>query len=125
LKRRCHLVYALAPDGVDAREANDLLNDYVTDRRRGIIVFHDHFTGKPHGGVAVWDVRTEDEAALLGDPGPLSGWDLRVHSLMYALAAQGFAALVDLSLERDAGTSLGQLRAEEEDDPRFWWRQSG
>lgn len=125
MRRRCHLVYALAPDGVGARAANDLLNEYIADRRRGIVVFHDHFTGKPHGGVAVWDVRTDEEAALLADPGPLAGWDLRVHPLMYSLAAQGFAALVDLSLERDAGTSLARLRAEEEDDARFWWRQSG
>jgi hypothetical protein len=125
LRRRCHLVYAVAPERVGAREANDLLNEYIADRRRGIIVFHDHFTGKPHGGVAVWDVRTEEEAALLADPGPLGGWDLRGHALMYSLAAQGFAALVELSLERDAGTSLAQLRAEEEDDARFWWRQSG
>jgi hypothetical protein len=125
MRRRCHLVYAVAHENVGAREANDLLNEYIADRRRGIIVFHDHFTGKPHGGVAVWDVRTEEEAALLADPGSLAGWVLHLHALMYSLAAQGFAALVDLSLERDAGTSLAQLRAEEEDDARFWWRQSG
>jgi hypothetical protein len=123
LKRRCHLVYALAPDGVAAREANDLLNAYVEDRRRGLAVFHDHFTGGPHGGVAVWEVRTEEEEALLADPGPLAGWSLQSHALVYALTARGFAALVDFSLERYAGTNLAQLEAEEEDDERFWWRQ--
>jgi hypothetical protein len=123
VKRRCHLVYALAPEGVTARQANDLLNDYVSDRRRGIAVFHDHFTGKPHGGIAVWDVRSEEEAALLDDPGPLEGWDVRTHALMYALASSGFAALIDVNLERYAGTSLARLQAEEEDDERFWWRQ--
>jgi hypothetical protein len=124
VRRRCHLVCALAPGGVSAREANDRLNEYVSDRRRGIAVFHDHFTGKPHGGITVWDVRSEDEAALLGDPGPLEGWDVRTHALMYALASSGFAALIDVNLERYAGTSLARLQAEEEDDERFWWRQT-
>jgi hypothetical protein len=123
LKRRCHLVYALAPAGVNAREANDLLNEYVEDRRRGISVFHDHFTGKPHGGVAVWDVQTKDEEALLSDPGPLAGWDVRTHPLVYAQAATAFAALVHFSLERYAGTSLAQLEAEEDYDERHWWKQ--
>ena len=120
---RCHLVYAVAPESVSAREANDLLNEYIEDRRRGIAVFHDHFTTKPHGGVAVWEVRNEDEEALLADPGPLDGWDIRSHPLVYALTARAFAALVDFSLERYGGTSLAQLESEEEDDPRFWWRQ--
>jgi hypothetical protein len=122
VSRRCHFVYALAPEGVGARQANDLLNEYVEDRRRGLSVFHDHFTGRPHGGVAVWEVRDEAEEALLDDPGPLEGWQLSSHALVYALTARGFAALVDLSLERYGGTSLAALALAEEDDPRFWWR---
>jgi hypothetical protein len=122
VRPRCHLVYALAPDGVGAREANDLLNEYVSDRRRGIAVFHDHFAAKPHGGIAVWEVRNEEEEALLADPGPLAGWSLTTHPLVYALRATGFAALVDFSLERYAGTTMAELAAAEPDDPRFWWR---
>jgi len=41
---RCYLVYAVASEGISASDANDLLNDYVADRQRGIAVFHDHFT---------------------------------------------------------------------------------
>jgi hypothetical protein len=125
VRRRCHLVYALAPEGVTAREANDLLNEYIGDRRRGIVVFHDHFTGKPHGGVAVWDVRSDDEAGLLEDPGPLAGWTVTVHPLTFALTANGFAAQTRLTLESYAGTSLEQAAAEEGDDERFWWRKRG
>lgn len=44
-KDRCYLVYAIAPEGVTARAANELLNDYIEDRRRGFVIFHDHFTG--------------------------------------------------------------------------------
>lgn len=42
MRGRCHLVYALAPSGTTAREANDLLNEYVSDRSRRLAVWHDH-----------------------------------------------------------------------------------
>ena len=57
---RCYLVHALAPEGTSARQANDLLNEYVADRSRGLAVWHDHFIGE-HGGAAVFDVRDDDE----------------------------------------------------------------
>ncbi len=124
MKRRCFLVYALAPDGVSARAANDLLNEYIADKRRGIIVFHDHFTGKPHGGVAVWDVRSAEEHALLEDPGLLAGWEVRVHPLTFALAATGFAAQMEFTVEQYGGKTMAELADEEEEDERFWWRRS-
>jgi hypothetical protein len=122
---RCHLVYAVAPEGVPARKANELLNEYVADGRRGIAVFHDHFVGVPHGGVIVLDVRTEEEQTLLGDPGPLAGWELRVHALTFSLTAVGFEAQTELTLEGYRGLSMAGLRVAEEDDPRFWWRRDG
>ncbi len=48
-RARCFLVYALAPEGVSARQANEQLNQYIGDRERGLIVSHDHFIGR-HGG---------------------------------------------------------------------------
>ena len=120
---RCYLVYAKAPDGVSARAANDALNEYVADRRRGIPVFHDHFTGKPHGGVAVFYPRTAEEAALLDVPGPLEGWELDVHALTFAIAPVGFVAQTEFTLEGYGETSLARLRDEEADDPRYWWRR--
>jgi hypothetical protein len=122
-RRRCYLVYALAPEGTTARAANDQLNEYIGDRRRGVIVFHDHFTGKPHGGVAVWDVTTDEQVALLEDLGQLAGWDIHVHPLTFALAAGGFAAQMEFTLDAYAGKTLAQLQVEEEDDDRFWWRR--
>ena len=119
---RCFLVYALAPDGVAARAANVALNEYIGDSRRGLVVFHDHFTGRPHGGVAVVDVRSEDEAAMLDDPGPLAGWRLSHHPLVFALTALGFEAQTRFTLEAYGRTTFDELRATEEDDPRFWWR---
>jgi hypothetical protein len=119
------VVYAVAPDGVTARQANELLNEYVADRRRGFVVFHDHFTGKPHGGFAVFDVRDPEAFDLLDDPGPLAGWDVATHALTFSMAATGFAAQMDLTAEEYGGKSLAERRAEEGEDERFWWLRRG
>jgi hypothetical protein len=120
---RCFLVYALAPEGTTARAANDALNEYVADRRRGLSVWHDHFVGV-HGGAVVLDVRDDDERALLDDPGPLSGWEIAVHPLTFSLSAVGFAAQTSFTLESYRGVGLDALASSEPDDPRFWWKRS-
>ena len=120
---RCYLVYALAPENVPARAANEALNAYIEDRRRGLPVFHDHFTGKPHGGFAVLYVASAEEHALLDDDGPLDGWEVAVHPLVFALAPLGFLAQAELTLEAYGKTTLADLRAGEELDPRYWWRR--
>ena len=120
-KQRCYLVYAVAPEQVTARAANELLNEYIEDRRRGFVIFHDHFTGQPHGGLAVFDVRDREAVDLLEDHGPLEGWDLAVHALTFSLAATGFAAQMALTAEAYGGKKLDQRREDEGQDERFWW----
>jgi hypothetical protein len=119
---RCVLVYALAPERTTAREANDLLNEYVAERRRGLAVWHDHFVGV-HGGAIVLDVRSEEERALLDEPGPLAGWRLSVHALTFSLSPVGFAAQTSFTLERYRDVTLEELAAAEPADPRFWWQR--
>ena len=123
MSSRCHLVHALAPAGVSAREANELLNEYVADRSRGLAVWHDHFVGE-HGGAVVLDVRDDDEEARLAEPGPLEGWRLSVHPLTFSLSAVGFSAQTSLTLEGYRDVTLEELAAAEPDDPRYWWRRS-
>jgi hypothetical protein len=122
MNERCFLVYALAPEGTTAREANDRLNEYVADRRRGLSVWHDHFVGT-HGGVVVLDVHSDDEQALLEDPGPLEGWELAVYPLTFSLSATGFAAQTSFTLEQYRGVTLDEIADQEPDDPRFWWKR--
>ena len=120
---RCHLVYALAPTGTSARQANDLLNEYVADRSRGLAVWHDHFVGE-HGGAVVLEVHDEQEEARLEEPGPLEGWHLSSHPLTFSLTGIGFSAQTSFTLEQYREVSLEQLAAAEPDDPRYWWRRS-
>src|SRR2546423_13597717 len=85
---RCHLVYALAPSGVSAREANDLLNEYVADESRGLAVWHDHFVGA-HGGVVVLDGRDEAEETRLAHPRPPPGRGASGDPLTFSPSAGG------------------------------------
>ena len=72
-RSRCFLVYAVAPEGMTARVANDLLNEYIGESGRGLIVSHDHFIGNPHGGFAVFEVGSKEEEAKLARSGPPRG----------------------------------------------------
>jgi hypothetical protein len=120
---RCHLVYALAPPGVSAREANELLNEYVADESRGLAVWHDHFVGE-HGGAVVLDTRDDQEEGRLADPGPLEGWRLSIHPLTFSLSAVGFSAQTTFTLQQYRGVSLDDLAAQEPDDRRYWWKRA-
>ena len=124
-KERCYLVYAVAPPSVSASEANDSLNSYIEDQRRGTVIFHDHFTGSPHGGIAVFDVKSEDELAMLDDAGPLAPWELQIHALTFSLSAVGFIEQADLTVREYGRTTFDALRETETEDPRFWWQRRG
>jgi hypothetical protein len=122
MTRRCYLVYACAPPAMSARAANELLNRYVDERDRGLAVFHDHFSRKPHGGFVVLDIQTDAQLARLDEPGPLEGWTVAVHPLTFSLTAVGFAAQADLTLDAYRDTSFDELRGSEPRNRRFWWQ---
>jgi hypothetical protein len=122
-RSRCFLVYAVAPEGMSARDANELLNRYIGEPGRGLIVSHDHFIGRPHGGFAVFEVRSEDEEAKLADPGALDGWEITSHPLTFSLTAVGFVAQADFTLRNYGGTSLAALEEAEQPGKRFWWQK--
>ena len=123
-KSRCFLVYALAPEDLSARDANDLLNQYIGESGRGQIVSHDHFIGKPHGGFAVFEVQSDEQQARLADPGPLEGWQLTSRPLTFSLTAVGFVAQADFTLRNYGGTSLAELEEAEQPGKRLWWQKA-
>jgi hypothetical protein len=107
---------------MNARDANHALDLYISNALRGIPVFHDHFAGRPHGGLVVIFPRDDDELSRLDDPGPLSAWTLRKHALVFSLTPVGFHAQVGFTLENYGKTTLAVLQAEEHQDPRYWWQ---
>jgi len=95
------------------RAANDAINGYVANEARGLLLFHDHFADRP-GGVAVFAIETEEELAALKEPGPLEGWDLRLHPLIFAEGALGFLFQVDYTMIGYRKRRLPDLFAEYE-----------
>jgi hypothetical protein len=108
---------------MSARDANERLNEYIGEGGRGLIVSHDHFIGKPHGGFAVFEVRSADEEAKLADPGRLTSWQITSRPLTFSLTAVGFVAQADFTLKNYGGTSLAELEATEKPRKRFWWQK--
>ena len=70
--------------------------------------------------LAIW---VKDQHAILGDTGPLAGWQLSVHPLTFSLAAVGFAAQTSFTLGQYRGVTLEELAAVEPHDPRYWWKR--
>jgi len=65
-KPRCFLLYALAPAGLPAAEANRILNAFIADPSLPLAIFHDHFIGQPGGTVIFYVETPEERDALLG-----------------------------------------------------------
>ncbi|PLR75286.1 hypothetical protein CU633_21935 [Bacillus sp. V3-13] len=105
-RRRCYLVVAKAPEDVKLREANALFNDYIADQKRGQIVFHDHFVGEP-GGVAFFDVQSEQQKAALQDD--LPEWDIEIHPLILSRTAAGLVYQLDYTSTEYANVPLSDL----------------
>ena len=97
-QRGCWAAWAYAPDGTTMRQANDAINALVADEARGLVLFHDHFADRA-GGMAVFDIETPEQLAALRDPGPVEGWDYRVHPLIFAGGALRFLFQCDYTMK--------------------------
>ncbi|MER8417525.1 hypothetical protein [Mesorhizobium sp. M1329] len=121
MKETCCLVYAVAPASMSWDESNLRLNEYLLDERRGLCIAHDHFAD-PNGGFAVFHVRTAEERAALDRLGPLEGWSVKIHSLIFGTTAVGFMRQSEFTLQRFRGVSVEELALKEGDDPSYWWK---
>ena len=80
-KARCYHVYALAPEGMRAAEANRVINSMISDQRLPLALWHDHFLGDPGGCIVFYVENKDQQTALFENPhleGSLSTDDLFV-----------------------------------------------
>ena len=92
------------------REANDAVNAFVADERRGMLLFHDHFGDKP-GGVALFAVETEEQRDAMHDAPEFDGWQVRRHPLIFSEGELGFLFQVDYTMIGYRGRNLPDLFA--------------
>ena len=112
-KPRCFLVYALAPEGMPASEANRIFNAYIADRRLPLPVFHDHFIGRP-GGLAVFYAATAAERQALAASHWLEGWQVDVHPLIFSRSPAGFDTQTAFTLRAYRGLDWEALQREQQ-----------
>ena len=110
-KPRCFLVYALAPEGLPATEANRVFNEFICDRGLPLAIYHDHFIGQP-GGVAIFFVENAKERDALLDQKYLEGWQVDFQPLIFSYSPSTFDEQTAFTLKAYRGMDWEDLQKE-------------
>lgn len=110
-KPRCFLLYALAPSGFPAAEANRILNAFIDDPALPLAVFHDHFIGQP-GGMVIFYVETPQERDALLEQKYLDGWQVEVQPLIFSHSPAAFDEQIAFTLKAYRGVDWENLQKE-------------
>ena len=113
---RCILVYALAPAGLPASEANRVFNAFVADPRLPTAIFHDHFLGSP-GGLALFFTETQEERQALDLQTHLAGWRVDYRPLVFSHSPAAFDEQIAFTLRAYRSEDWEQLQREQR--PRY------
>jgi hypothetical protein len=111
-KPRCFLVYALAPGGLSAAEANQLFNEFIAEPSLPLALYHDHFIGQP-GGVAIFFVETTAERDALLAQKTLEGWQVEVQPLIFSYSPAAFDEQISFTLKAYRGIDWERLQTEQ------------
>lgn len=108
-KPRCFLLYALAPSGMPAAEANRILNIFIGDSSLPLAIFHDHFIGQP-GGVIIFYVETREERDALLAQTYLDGWHVEIQPLIFSHSPSAFDEQIAFTLRAYRGVDWETLQ---------------
>lgn len=111
-KPRCFLLYALAPEGMPAADANRILNTFIGDPALPLALFHDHFIGQP-GGVVIFFVETPQERDALLAQTYLQGWHVDIQPLIFSHSPAAFDEQTAFTLQAYRGVSWETLQKEQ------------
>ncbi len=108
---RCFLVYALAPQDLPAGSANRAFNAFVADRKLPLVLYHDHFIGRP-GGVAIFYVEDPEGRDRLIENDHLMGWHVEIQPLIFSFSPAGMDEQISYTLRAYRGVDWHRLRSE-------------
>jgi hypothetical protein len=111
-KPRCFLVYALAPQGLSASEANHIFNAFIAEPGLPLALYHDHFIGQP-GGIAIFFVETSAERDALLDQDFLEGWQVEFQPLIFSYSPAAFDEQIAFTLKAYHGIDWERLQKEQ------------
>ena len=118
---RCFFIYALAPEGIAAADANRVVNHFIGNEDLPLVIYHDHFVGYA-GGLAIFYVKTTEERDLLLDGKLLPGWKVEIHPLIFSRSPAAFDEQIAFTLRTYRGRNWELLQKEERPsygDPRL------
>ena len=110
-KPRCFLLYALAPNGLPAAEANRILNSFIGDPHLPLAIFHDHFIGQP-GGMVIFFVETPEEREALLTQTYLDGWHVELQPLIFSHSPSAYDEQAAFTLRAYRGADWEVLQKE-------------
>jgi len=110
-KPRCFLLYALAPSGIPASEANRILNLFIGDPSLPLAIFHDHFIGQP-GGVVIFYVENVRECDALLAQKHLDGWHVEIQPLIFSHSPSALDEQIAFTLRAYRGVDWETLQKE-------------
>lgn len=109
VRARCYLVYALAPEGMRAAEANRAINSMIGDDRLPLALWHDHFLGEP-GGCVVFYVASKDQQVALFENQHLVGWRVHYRPMVFSFSPAAFDAQISYTLQTYGQSDWDELR---------------
>jgi hypothetical protein len=109
---RCFLVYALAPQGLSAAEANRIFNEFIAEPGLPLALYHDHFIGQP-GGIAIFFVETSAERDALLAQEFLEGWLVEYQPLIFSYSPAAFDEQIAFTLKAYRGIDWAGLQKEQ------------
>ncbi len=112
-KPRCFLLYALAPPGMPASEANRILNMFIGDASFPLAIFHDHFIGQP-GGVVIFYVETAQQRDALLAQKYLDGWHVDAFDEQTAFTLRAYRGVDWETLQKEKRPAYGNPSREAE-----------
>jgi hypothetical protein len=111
-KPRCFLLYAIAPGGLPASEANRILNAFIGDPALPLAIFHDHFIGQS-GGLVIFYVETTAERDALLAQTYLEGWNVEIQPLIFSHSPSAFDEQIAFTLRAYRGMNWEALQKEQ------------
>lgn len=114
-RSRCFMVYALAPDGLSASDANSTINAMIGDDALPLAVWHDHFLGGP-GGCIVFYVENEQQQEALFSNNYLAGWKVDYRPMVFSFSPSAFDSQIGYTLQAYSNTNWEKLRRENRPD---------
>jgi len=112
---RCYLVYALAPAGVAAAEANRTINALIGDPDIPLALWHDHFLGGP-GGCIVFHVENDDQQQALFNNHYLADWHADYRPMVFSFNPAAFDAQIAYTVNSYSEFNWDSIKIEQRPD---------